>query len=283
MLRFSDFIRLSFNEIVEPIKTTAKRRNIIKNAGTMRATPVIEYQFRTSLGNLVKLHFRLKDESPLTYDVSFYVNDTQYDDASRTDGNNRDPEILGKVLYLIRSKADLLKAEEIHFLAQKGEGDVKVVRNLNIEEYKPNALQQLNLLKQWLQRYEVKMIEPNKEVYLKLRRPIPPARPDIDVERWVRVIDECMALVIKGQTLDMNNLEGSMYTQSIATNYPQHKALIEALRNYTNAILSNTDSGFHKRKNRRASLYSKLLNRYFSDWDIEQSNDSFVMKRQQSN
>jgi hypothetical protein len=282
MLRFSEFIRLSFNEIVEPMKTTAKRRNIVKDAGTMRATPVIEYQFQTSLGNIVKLHFRKKDDNPLTYDVSFYVNDTQYDDASRTDSSTRDPEILSKILYLVRKKADSLKAEEIHFLAQKGEGDVKVVRNLNIEEYKPNALQQLNLLKQWLQRYEVKMIEPNKEIYLKLKRPIPPARPDIDVARWVRVIDECIALISKGQTLDMNNLEGSMYTQNIEANYPQYKVLIEALRNYTNAVMSNTEFGFQKRRNRRASLYSRLLDRYFSDWDVKQSNDSFVMKRQQS-
>jgi hypothetical protein len=279
MIKFYEFISKKFNEIAEPMKTSAKRRIITKNSGTIRATKVIEYQFKTSLGNQVKIHFQKKEDDPLTYDVSFYVNDTQYDDASKTNESERDPEVLRKVLYLVKQKADALKAQEIHFVAQKGEGDIKVIKNLNIENYKPNAFIQLNLFKKWLKEYKVKMIEPNRELYLKLNRPTPPARPDIDKKKWLQIIEKFELLIFSGNNLNINDLEELIYNKNIFNEYPQHEKLVKSLIDYKNAFVSNTDLGFLREKNRRASLYSKLTDRFFSDWIVSKKNDYFIMKR----
>lgn len=159
-------------EIAEPQKpNNVSSKKITKDGGTWKERKVNEFQFKTSIGNLVKIHFDRKDHD--AYSVMFYVNDTQYDDASKTDGSVRDPEIIPGVIWTIKDKVKRLKAKEVEFEAQTGDGDIKNIRNLNIDEFRPAALTEIENLKRQFNAYQVTMIEPNVAIYKKLGRPVP--------------------------------------------------------------------------------------------------------------
>lgn len=276
MLNFYEYI-LKINEVAEPIKTAATRRMVVKNGGTYKEKKVVEYKFTTSLGNEVKLHFDKTDDNPKTYDVVFYVNDTQYDDASKTENENRDPEILSKVIYLIKKKADDLKAQEIHFTAQKGDGDVKTIKNMDVNKYKNNLLTSIDKFKNEILNHEVVMIPAKKEIYLKLGRPVPPDRPSIDKEKWVNILDRIKKSVQNNEDVNPNEIETSIYMDKIS-DYINTSNFLNLIKNFSMAVASN-NGGYIRIKNRRQAVYSRLMDKYFTDWDVEKSGDSFKLKR----
>jgi hypothetical protein len=278
MLKFSDYVLKRIDEIAEPIKTNAIRRMVTKHGGTWREKKVVEYKFKTSLGNEVKIHFDKISENPKAYNVVFYVNDTQYDDASKTEGSVRDPEVLGKVVYLIRKKSDDLKAQEIQFVAQKGKGDIKVIRNIDVNKYKPNALFEINKFYNAIVNHQVNMIPAKRELFARLNIPVPPDRPSINKEKWLRIINGVKESIVEEKIINVDELETSIYLDKI-NDYIDTSRLVESLRNYANAVISNTGLGWIKNQNRRESLYSRLVEKYFADWDVEKKGDSFILRR----
>lgn len=274
----SSFKFYILSEIVVPTRplNNIDRRRITKSGGTWRQRKVLEFSFRTSVGNVVKVHFDEKEDKE--YDIMFYVNETQYDKAA---GEDRDSEILNGVLWIIRNKSESLGAKSLTFEAQIGEGDVKTVRGLNIDRFKPIALSFLKRFRDQLSQHQVQMIEPNASLYIKLNRPVPPARVDLDKAKWLNFVDELEKRIHSNSSLVefLSNFNGSLYTNHIEKIF-DIKDLVNSLNNLSNAIESNLESGWRRHKNRRESLWTKLVERYLSDvWDMKKSGTKFFLTR----
>lgn len=271
-------------EIVELRKPSGKvvKRSVIKDSGTNVVKKIIQYQYKTKLGNDVKLKFEPMGME--AYNVSFYVNDTLYDYAPRLDSQNnpeksgRDSEILPSVFFLIRDKADKLKAKYLGFSAHASEGDKKVIRNLDVEPYKQEVLKYLDDFVIWLEKYPVKMVEPSDVVMAvnkKLNRPAPMARPNVDKEQWFSFVKE-----VRSAISDNKNIE-KYIDRLLSTQLPINvNALAKAMRDFSNAQESNTERGWERNENRRAKVFEKIVRRYFSDkWSVEIRGNSFVLSR----
>lgn len=260
------------NEIVELKKpNNVRKNNIVKNKGTNTAYQVIQYQFKTKLGNIVKVHFQPKDDDE--YVVSFYVNDTMDDNAS---GVERDPDILPTAFYTIKEKANKLNAKVIRFDAIESKNDTKTIKNLNTKEYQSKFIIDLNNFKQQINNYKPILIYPNQELYNKLKRPLPPPRYDLDTNYWNDIIkfiynqlDNIIELRKFKDLLEQNLIKNINVTN-----------ILESLQNLINANLSNTETGWQRKINRRENIYNKIVNKYFSsEWDISKNKNHFVLTR----
>lgn len=269
-MKFKEWLLI--NEIAEPVRPLGKvgLRNIIKNGGTWRSRKVREYRFKTTKGNEVKLHFdKLNDENG--YDVMFYVNDTQYDNAS-----GGDSEILGNVLWLMRKKADQLKAEVLTFTAQKGDGDTKIIRNMDVSRFKPVALQELGKLRGAIISYQIKMVQPKAEIFVRLGRPVPPNYPDLDKEKYLKILS---AYEMQIDSLgDLVNNTTHLF-QDLSRLGIDASNFIVAMKRLWSAQESNTDRGFQSHRNRREFVWEKLMKRHFSDWMMEKDGVKFRLSR----
>lgn len=268
------------NEVAEPVKPINKihRRNITKNGGTWQEKKVLEFKFRTNIGNEVKVHFDKIEDG--FYDVMFYVNDTQHDDASQNN-ENRDAEILGNVLWIIKNKSDLLGIQKLKFQAQTGEGDTKIVKNLDVNKYKNYALQLLSNLASSINSYQVKMIQPNVDLWKKLNRPIPPDRPDVDKALFNKIIVQFENLIQSNQSIQ--DLLNNTYHKFEELNKfgIDTTEFLKTIKNLSNAIESNTPWGWRRTINRRAVLWEKLMTRYFPDWTLKKDGNFFELTRNQ--
>lgn len=276
MFSFKDFL---LNEIAEPTKPINKvsKTNIKKDAGTWRERPVLQYKFKTTNGNEVKVHFEKTEEN--TYDVMFYVNDTQYDNASSNEKDKRDVEILGNVLWIIKQKSEQLKIKKLTFTAQTGQNDIKTIRNLDINKYKKIFIGFLNELKLKLNNYKVKLIEPNKQLYLKLNRPIPLAKPDVDKELFDKIFKKIEQLIQNNESIEdvFNNTYHNF--EELKKVGIDTAGFLNSFRDLSNAIQSNSPSGWNRSLNRREVVWEKLVNRYFSDWNVNKHGTKFELTR----
>lgn len=284
MLEFKKWI---LNEIVELKKPTnpIKKRNFIKNAGTNRPTPSIEYKFITKLGNEVKIHFDINGDDE--YRVIFYVNNTLFSDSSKKEGIDRDPEILAGVFNTVKEKAKKLGAKKLRFEAHKNKEDDKIVKNIKIEPLKEKLLYDLKLLYQNLSNHKVTMIPPSErqiELAKKFNRQIGP-KPDVDVENLTKELNNVISAV--SQTNNENKFEAlnkiGMFSDNIISNiYPNSQIVKQSLSNFRNAIMSHSEQGFTVVKNKRKNIYEKLIQRYFLDeWNYEISYNHFTLTRKQ--
>lgn len=260
---------MRFNEIAELAKPSSKvrRQTIIKDKGTNVAHRVIQFQWTTKIGNVIKLIF--KPEGQDSYNVMFYVNDVLYDFASKKENYTRDVEILGNVFYLMKLKANQLHANKLTFRAHKGERDDRVVTGLDPEQYKRVIPTLIAKLKQEIN--EPEFIPPNDTIiglYKKLNRPIPDQVPH-KVHALLKSIEE---RVNKNEEID-----DLIY--SLENQYPNHE-LVQVLKNYNDAIKSNTPMGLIIKRNRRKNVYKRIVERYFTDeWVISIKDDYFELTR----
>jgi hypothetical protein len=266
------------NEVAEPAKPINKiyRRSITKNGGTWKEKKVLEFKFKTNNENEVKVHFDKIEDG--FYDVMFYVNDTQHDDASQND-DIRDSEILGNVLWIIKNKSDQLGINKLKFQAQKGEGDTKIIRNLDVSKYKNHALQLLNNLAARVNSYQVKMIKPNVDLWKKLNRPIPPEKPDLDQPSLNKLIIEFQKLIESNQSIKEllnNNLYKLEELNKLGIDTTE---FLNVIKNLSNAIESNMPWGWRRNLNRRAIVWEKLVNKYFADWILKKDGVNFELTR----
>jgi len=279
----------SLNEISEPSRPLGNvtRHKITKDAGTYLQRGVLEFRFKTTKGNEIKLHFeKLKDEEN-GYDIMFYVNDTQFDAAS---GSQRDSEILGNILWLIRKKANLLNAKILTFTAQKGDGDTKIIRGLDINLYKPNALLELDKMRKIISHHQVQMLKKDAALYIKLNRPVPPDYPDVDKEKYLKILSKYEFII--------NNIT-HVSKQSTTPYSPLHdllnntmhlfeqldefginsKKFIDSVKLLSDAEESNTERGLSKHRNRREFIWEKLVKKHLSDWIIDKQGTKFKLTR----
>lgn len=276
MFSFKSFL---LTEIAEPTKpfNKIKKNYIKKDQSTWKERKVIQYKFITNNGNEVKIHF--EKIKPNTYDVMFYVNDSQFDDASKSEENIRDKEILGNVLWIIKQKCNKLKINELTFTAQTGQKDIKNVKNLDVNKYKIPFLLLLNKIKSQINAHQPKIIEPNYTLYAKLNRQPPPPKPDLDKDLFNKIFEKIKQLVDNNQPLE--NVFNNTYHQfeQLKNVNIDPNEFLKSFSNLSNAIQSNQPQGWNRSINRREILWEKLFNKFFPDWKLIKYGTKFQLIR----
>lgn len=271
-------------EIVEPYNPSGVRKsNIVKDKGTNRAKEAIQFRWKTKLGNVVKLHFDY--DGPNAYTVVFYVNGTLFDNAAVNQNNGRDPEILAGIFYLLKEKANQLKADKLSFRGQDSESDTKTIRNIDPNQYKELALKELNAFSQVINNHQVQMIPPTQskiDLYKRLNRDDPQPMPDFNKPLWLKWLQNIHNEIKMGNRITnfIDQLKTGMGVSDFKNINVNLKSLIETLTNFDNAVISNSPEGWQRTKNRRTIIYTKLVNRYMSqDWNIEINGNWFYLTR----
>jgi hypothetical protein len=286
-------------EIAELRKPTTKvrKRNIIKDKGTNVAKSAILYQWKTKLGNVVKIHFIPKGED--IYEIVFYVNDTLDDQSHKTDESQRDAEIIPGVFYIIRDKAEKLNAKELTFVAHSSDGDEKTIRNIEIEPKKQITMQLLKDFYQTITNHIPKLVPLSNSRLATIKKFINPNHNgyelDFEKEPWIRWTSE-ITNIIKNQNnppihpdalpYELKNLAGNLLSAEYKFEIIKYnpKDLYSAIVDLSNALQSHTERGWTRKSNRRTAIYSRMVNRYLSDrWNVETSNDRFVLIRKSNN
>jgi hypothetical protein len=268
------------NEVVEPMKPTSsvKRSVFIKNKGTNVAKPILQFKWKTKLGNEVKLHFDKKDEN--SYDVVFYVNDTHFDDETANEDTIRDPEVLSSVIFVLRKKADDLKANRLTFDAQKSDKDYKKVFNLPLEPSKSQTLDSVKELLFKLKNRTPVMIPVKQsliDLAAKLNKPIPKERPDID-PKWIEILEKTLREVQVNQLISSEDDFFNFSNPFESIGYDP-KDLIENIKRWNQVVKSRSEEGWIRYKNRRAEVYDRLMKRHFGDWKIQRNANRFELTR----
>ena len=267
------------NEIAAPAKPSGavKKINIIKNPGTIKAKPVIEFRFKTKQGNVVKVHFDNRGDG--VFEALFYVNDTMYDDSSTKGGSTKDYEILPSVLHVIKIQAPKLGAKKITFSAIQGQG--RWVKKLDIEPVKNKAVQALEKFEITVQQYPVKMIPPSPqriELFKKFNKGTPQPLPDLDTPTMLSHIERLKSQLdsISAINIFIENL----YRIDWKIFGIDPKPLTDMLRKLEGAIESHSEKGWYDDTNRREYIYEKLFNKYFTDeWNVIKNGTSFELVR----
>jgi len=258
-----------------------KKSNIVKDAGTNVSRPAMQFKWTTKLGNEIKLHF--DNQGNDAYTVIFYVNDTLFDDAAKSE-TGRDPEILSGILYLLKDRSDRIGAKSLNFTGHKSDGDTKLVRGISPEEPKKEALFHLNQFDQAVNQHQVQMIPPSEtklKLWKRLSRDVPTPTPDFNQNRYRKLVDSFGTAVRNNQRIYslINELKSSEMRDFDTIGY-DIRPLIASLTQYENAISSNSPEGWKKTKNRRTAIYTRLVNKHMSsDWDIEIEGDRFELTR----
>lgn len=283
-------------EIAELRKPTTKvrKRNIIKDKGTNVAKSAILYQWKTKLGNVVKIHFIPHEDD--VYEIVFYVNDTLDDQSHKTDESQRDAEIIPGVFYIIREKAEKLNAKELTFVAHRSNGDEKIIRNIEIEPKKQIAVQLLKDFHQKITNHIPQQVPLSNSRLTSIRKFLNPDHSgyelDFEKEPWIRWTGQINYIIMQkiwddlyhpdAVIYELKNLAGNLLSAEYKFEIIKYnpKDLYSALVDLSNALQSHTERGWTRKSNRRTAIYSRMVNRYLSDrWNVETSNDRFVLTR----
>ncbi len=300
-MAFSDFLLC---EGIEPRKPLGKitKKKVVKNRGMVNQKSLDQIEFTTTDGNNVKVQFQIKDEDgKKTGDVVFYVNDTLDDRGGRKDGSV-DPEIFGGVLWVVDVYSDRMGLDKLTFSAWSGAGDTKIVRGLNLEKPREVALNGLKAYRQEVGNYKAKVIPPTQrriELAKKLGRE-PTVVYDVNVEHLQRIMGEItydiedrnVAAIMPFEeevykSRDTGEGGGGMFDFQTPTKLediiPGCMELLQTLKKYNVARMSQSEGGASVTRNRRQDLYKRLMDKFFSDkWSMTQKRDSFELTRKKS-
>jgi hypothetical protein len=264
-------------ESFEPTKPSGKiTSKTTKKAGVQGSeTPRLIKQFKTQKGNDVKVVFDKDLGGEKDWTVIFYVNDTLSDNAK----SEVDPEILKGVLWIMLDWAKKGKVNTYEFSAWKGEGDTKIVKNMNIEKPIEELLNWVNEKEKIVKNYEVtyKPYSNNVKKILKKKgrseEYINKGQPSLNKENILKAFSD----IKEDPESPINRMNFRDSVQGDIKTYEfLGKSPIEKL---DNAIRSHSDSGVPINKNRRKSLYNKLIKRYLSDvFNVSTHGDSFTLK-----
>ena len=287
-------------EFLEPKKPKTIKSSILKKSGVQGS--IINYnvrQFNTSSGNNVKVRFqnKLTDTGEKSTDIVFFVNDTTYDNASTNDKDiDNDFEILSGVMYIILKYLDNNKINHVSFEAASGSGDNKLKFNLPVNKTITNLLSAINNFESMLKRFIItpEMLKKERDrqhaLYNKLNKPIP--------EKVVVIYKEELLSAIKQLKQFIHNLKPnedsySKFNDIInkiqkykvrVDNFQEYITLMDYLTDLGNQLKSYTQYGVQINKNRRLSIYTKLLDKYFSNkWDIKNHGNTFELTRKKQN
>jgi hypothetical protein len=277
-------------EVMEPFSPKGVRtRRYVKDQDTIKAQPLVQFQWKTRLGNVVKVQFEEKGDE--TYNVVFYVNDTLYDDASKVDGSRRDAEILPGVFDIAHKKADQLAIQKLTFKAHQSEGDTKIVKGVEEAPRVQVAIKELSRFEAVLRSHRPQMVPPSASklaLFQKLNKPMPQPEADFDAKPWLNLAANVQAII--GNPSQQNGgyalipLIDSLKTTSYMGKFGligyDASSLIARLEDVANAQMSNSQSGWRRTENRRAAIYTKLVQKYFGDgWTISIRGDRFEITR----
>jgi hypothetical protein len=256
-------------EIAELRKPTSKvkRQTIIKDKGTNVARPMTQFQWNTQLGNNIKL--QMEPQGDNSYSVIFYVNDVLYDFASKKEGHPRDVEVLSNVFFVLKQKADKLGAQKLTFRAHKGERDERYITGLDPGKYKLQALAEIDKLKQEVLSKEPEWAPPTPKIvslYQKIKREVPKAVQHDIIILLNRIIEK----INKGEEID-----DLIY----ALENKRPGPVIQTLKQWNDAVKSNSPTGLTVHKNRRREIYRRILQRDFTNWNISIDGDRFELTR----
>ena len=275
-----DFKHWLINEIVEPFRPKAKKSNIVINPGTNTATPAMQWRWVTKQGNDVKVQFVAKSND--AYQVIFYVNDTLEEDGKA----KRDPEILPGVMHIISDRAEKIGAKELSFRGYVSHGDHKEVKNLSLDRNIPAILFELDKFYQMVSSHTVEMIPPSQrtiDLFAKLNRGVPSPKPSLPKQQlldWIETVKSNLKQRIENhyQESIIQKALNDLLSMNFDLNYDMSN-LITLLKKQILAIKSNTEEGTSITKNRRNSIYRKLLKKYFDPekWEIKENHEYFYV------
>lgn len=264
------------NEIVSPQKPLQPRKStIIKNKSSNTAKPVLQYTWKTSLGNKVELQFDKNYED--SYVVIFYVNGTHYDDETSGENRTRDPEVLNTVIFMMKKVADQLGAKELSFTGQDSPRDYKKLFNMPLEPTKTNLLATLKDIVKTVESRTPQMIPPTQktiDIYTKLKRPIPSAKLDFDPKN-LNIIKNVISDVEANRRIP----EFFSFFQELKNLGFDFLILEKQIRIFNQIIQSRTEEGWTRHKNRRAEVFEKLVKKFFGDWTIERLGNKITLTR----
>lgn len=265
-------------EIVSPKKPDAVKRGIYKKPGVQGSVSHVRTrEFTTSKGNHVRVLFDVQpDEGGSIVDINFYVNDTHYDDSSTAGGKHRnDFEILSGVLYLTRSFVDKGKYDRIKFTAQKGSGDSKTVFGLDLDKHKAQYVEALRTLFNEIQNYEPSQreIELSQKRAEDIRRKFGKevSAEVIFTSKLVPVIEKLLSSISSLSQEEFHTLHEQIRRWDKTINqWKSYQEVIDRGIRLKDAFESHSESGVTINRNRRASLYMKLMKKYFPDWEVSE-------------
>ena len=274
-------------ELISPRKPEKVTTSTNVKYGVQGSTAkVSDRSFVTKIGNVVRVRFspEIDWEHKRSVDITFYVNDTVED---RSDAE-KDPEILPGVLHIILQYLKRSKVDRCTFVAAPGDGDYKKVYNLPRDKIIKAVILSATKLKD---RLSNTIITPEMEQeYLDRRNEMLSVvgRPLVDKITYMYK-DELIGILSRllGEVAGIASAEDiNKYLNFIkdhSTNigrWPEYDELIDVLHSFVDILLSYRDIGFTRHRNRRLSLYTKLVNYYFAkDWDIEIYGTKFTLKR----
>ena len=263
----------NLTELYDPVIPSNVKYSIVTKSGVQGSVKKIsQYSFKTSQGNDVKVHFSLNNEKT-SADVVFYVNNTLYDNSS----GEYDPEILSSVLGIVRKVANQRKLSELTFTAFSGPGDTKNVKNIpfNTEKF----LQSLSKTKHEIENHEVKMLPPSS-ISIKIAQSYgvePKSRPEFNKEELLSLLEK---LSVTNFTIDSIHPIQELENLNLGKIISSWDNFLNELDQLKKHILSKTEQGLSVTKNRRKSIYSRLIDRFFSsEWNVEKQYDHFTLTR----
>jgi hypothetical protein len=279
-------------EFLEPKKPENVKKSTITKSGIQGSKLKInQIQFNTAKGNNVKIHlkpFIVNDQKAIN--VSFFVNDTMDDNAS-----GMDHDIIPNVFYSMFKYADNAKINHITFEAITSLGDTKKIKN--IPTYK--SLNQLNIAIDALYNklnhtiITKEMIQQEKdrvnELYKKLNKPLVDDVIVINVDLLKTLLQQLKSFV-NGKEVNADNLLQILVPfNSISSAIEDNKKGIAywvefsnlqiSIDEYRKTLRSYSIEGISVTKNRRFSIYSKMLSKYYQNWDVETYGKSFELTR----
>jgi hypothetical protein len=282
-------------EFLEPRKPDTVKSSTFKKRGAQSSvTNIVQRQFTTSHQNVVKVQFSpaVTDNDEKSVSITFYVNDVLYDNASTTDKDiKNDFEILSGVMYIVLNYLDRAKLNHCTFDAFKGEGDTKTKFNMPLDKAINNLNGIIDSLYQKLADLDItpEMVQNElnrvNALYAKLRKPLVDTVIVIYKPELMHALKELKQFLAMPPTEHSANQFGlltmaiSKYDKNMST-WPEYKALVDSINNIRPAIVSYGKQGASITKNRRFSVYSRILDKYFSNkWDVQTQHESFYLTR----
>jgi hypothetical protein len=282
-------------EFLNPKKPESIKSSTVSKAGTQGSViKLAQRRFMTAKNNDVKVQFqgKLADNGEKSVDVVFYVNDTLYDNSSTVDKNiKNDYEILSGVVYVILQYLDKSKINHFTFQAYRGEGDNKRLYNLPIKNLTAvndaigilyNKIRSFNITDDMI----AAELTRRNELLKKINKPPVNQVVIIYKKELLEVLHKLKQLLIDLQPSsesiqEFTNLYQLLERYNVRVEgWEEYQNLIPLLNEVRQILMSYGSQGVMVNRNRRLSVYSKLLKTNFSkEWDIQQYGDNFELSR----
>ena len=128
--------------------------------------------------------------------------------------------------------------------------------------------------------YQIKMVKPRAEVFVRLGRPVPADYPDLDKEKYLKILSAYESQIDSVGELVNNTTH---LFQDLSRLGIDANSFIDAMKRLWESQESNTERGFQSHRNRREFVWEKLMNRHFSmDWSMEKSGVKFRLSRKEA-